>query len=371
MILQNDFARQWRAVGPKVVAAVQRVGASGWYILGEEVERFERVLAEFSGVDHAVGVGNGIDALEIALRCLDIRPGDKVLTTALSAFATTLAIIRAGGIPVFADVDDTGNIDLEQCRTLRARARSIRFFLPVHLYGNAVDLEALAALKNDFELSVVEDCAQAIGARSHGRLAGTVGQAAGLSFYPTKNLGAFGDGGAVLTNDSSIAERAKNLRNYGQSSLYVHSELGLNSRLDELQAAILRDALLPNLNTWTRRRIEIAASYQSGIHHPDIQVLPVPADSGAVWHLFPVLVREGKRDPLREHLRRCEIATGVHYPRIIPEQSALKDLAPYENAPPTAKARLFSRCELSLPIHPFLTNDEVDAVIGACNAWEP
>jgi dTDP-4-amino-4,6-dideoxygalactose transaminase len=371
MILQNDFARQWWAVGPKVVAAVQRVGASGWYILGDEVERFEKVLAEFSGVKHAVGVGNGIDALEIALRCLDIRSGDKVLTTPLSAFATTLAIIRAHGIPIFADVDDTGNIDLEQCRTLLARDRVIRFFLPVHLYGNPVDLDSLASLKNDFELSVVEDCAQAIGARSRGRLAGTVGQVAGISFYPTKNLGALGDGGALLTNDSSIAERAKGLRNYGQSSLYVHSELGLNSRLDELQAAILRDALLPNLDTWTRRRIEIAARYQSGIRHPDIQVLPVPAGSGAVWHLFPVLVREGKRDLLREHLGRGEIATGIHYPRIIPEQPALKDLPPYENAPPAPKAGHFSRCELSLPIHPFLTNDEVDAVIGACNAWEP
>ena len=371
MIRQNDFTRQWKEIESSVVAAVRRVGASGWYILGEEVERFENELAELSGVKHAVGVGNGIDALEIGLRCLDIRAGDKVLTTPFSAFATSLAIIRAHGIPVFADVDGTGNIDLEQCRTLLSRDRSIRFFLPVHLYGNPVDLEALASLKDDFELSVVEDCAQAIGARSRGRLAGTVGQVAGLSFYPTKNLGALGDGGAVLTSDPSIAERAKSLRNYGQSSLYVHSELGLNSRLDELQAAILRDALLPNLNPWTRRRIEIAARYQSGISHPDIQTLPVPVGSGAVWHLFPVLAREGKRDSLREHLRRAEIATGIHYPRIIPEQPALKDLQLYENAGPVTKADHFSRCELSLPIHPFLTNDEVDAVIGACNAWEP
>ncbi|HZE12623.1 MAG TPA: DegT/DnrJ/EryC1/StrS family aminotransferase, partial [Chthoniobacterales bacterium] len=189
MIAQNDFAQQWRAVEPAVVAAVRRVGASGRYILGQEVEAFEMALAEHWGMAHAVGVGNGMDALEIGLRCLELRSGEKVLTTPLSAFATTLAILRAGGTPVFVDVDDNGNIDLHQCRQVLRRDSSIRVLLPVHLYGNPCDLEDLATLKRDFDLRIVEDCAQAIGAEHGGRVVGSVGQVAGTSFYPTKNLG--------------------------------------------------------------------------------------------------------------------------------------------------------------------------------------
>ena len=371
MVTQIDFARQWEIIGADVLRATERVGTSGRYILGKEVEVFEEALAEAWGVRHAVGVGNGMDALEIALRCLDLRTGEKVLTTPLSAFATTLAILRAGGMPVFADVDDNGNIDLEQCRAVLARDRSIRFLVPVHLYGNPLDLEQLASLRKEFELRIVEDCAQAIGARDRGRVVGTVGQVGATSFYPTKNLGALGDGGAVLTNDARFAERARRLRNYGQSAQYVHTEPGLNSRLDELHAAILREALLPNVLAWTARRREIASRYQIGLRHPDIQLLPVAAEAGAVWHLFPVLVREGKRDALRQYLRRCEIETGIHYPSIVPEQPALPHTSPHhDHAVSVEKARHFARCELSLPIHPFLTDAEVDAVIGACNGWE-
>src|ERR1043166_1817422 len=203
------------------MAAVERVGASGRYILGPEVEAFETALAGHCGVRHAVGVGNGMDALEIALRCLDLRPGEKVLTTPFSAFAPTLAILRAGGLPLFVDVDDNGNIDLDQCRDILGRDRALRFLVPVHLYGNPVALDLLAGLKKDFDLLIVQDCAQALGARSHDRAAGTIGQAAATSFYPTKNLGALGDGGAVLTNDGALATRARTLRHYGQSSLYA------------------------------------------------------------------------------------------------------------------------------------------------------
>ncbi len=254
MIRPNDFKRQWAEIGPAAMAAVERVGASGRYILGREVEAFEGKLAKFWGVSHAVGVANGMDAIEIALRALDLQPGQRVLTTPFSAFATTLAILRAGGVPVFVDVDDNGNVDLEQCRDIFSRDRSTRFFVPVHLYGNPLDLEKLDALKQDFDLVIVEDCAQAIGAKHGGRNVGTVGQAAATSFYPTKNLGAFGDGGALLTNDPPTASRARALRNYGQSDLYLHDELGLNSRLDELHAAVLSDALLPNLERWTEAR---------------------------------------------------------------------------------------------------------------------
>src|SRR4051794_30975150 len=178
MIRQNDFGRQWGTIGSSVVAAVKRVGAGGWYILGDEVRAFEKSLGESCGVRHVVGVGNGMDALEIALRALNIHSGEKVLTTSLSAFATTLAIFRAGGVPVFVDVDEAGNIDLRQCRSALEHDRSIRFLVPVHLYGNPVDLDELTSLKRDFDLRLVEDCAQAVGASWGEVPIGSVGQAA-------------------------------------------------------------------------------------------------------------------------------------------------------------------------------------------------
>jgi dTDP-4-amino-4,6-dideoxygalactose transaminase len=371
MIQQNDFKRQWQAVEHAVLQAVERVGASGRYILGREVERFEKALAKIWVSEHAVGVGNGMDALEIGLRCLNLKPGEKVLTTPFSAFATTLAIIRAGGVPVFVDVDELGRIDLQQCRGLLQKDRSIRFFVPVHLYGFPLDMRELGNLKEEFSLRVVEDCAQAIGASNRGIPVGTAGQIAATSFYPTKNLGAMGDGGALLTNDAQIATRAKGLRNYGQSAHYVHSELGLNSRLDEVHAAILCDAFLPNLDAWTEARSKTAQAYLNEIKHPLIE-LTVPApDVTPVWHIFPAKVAQGKRDDLREYLGTKEIMTGVHYPRIIPEQPAFASYGRGEVAVDPSKARRLAGCELSLPIHPFLTEQEIGSVIDACNQWQP
>ena len=369
MIIQNDFGRQWKTVASDVLTAVERVGASGRYILGKEVESFERALAQSWGLRHAIGVGNGMDALEIALRCLDIRAGEKVLTTPFSAFATTLAILRAGGLPVFVDVDDNGNLDLDQAREALTRDRSIRFLLPVHLYGNPLDLEKLAALKNDLELLVVEDCAQAIGAKFDGRSVGTVGQATATSFYPTKNLGTPGDGGALLTNDDRIATRARMLRNYGQSSLYAHDERGLNSRLDELQAAILFDALLPNLPAWTQKRRAIAARYRAEICNPALRILMIPEAAEPVWHIFPAFTDQ--RDRLREHLREAEVESGVHYPRLISDQAAVAASGTCEIAAEPVNARRLAASQLSLPVHPFLRNDELERVILACNEFVP
>jgi dTDP-4-amino-4,6-dideoxygalactose transaminase len=323
MISQNDFQRRWVAIEQPVLDAVRRVGESGRYILGEQVQRFEAALAKEWGIEHAVGVANGMDAIEIGLRCLGLSHGGKVLTTPLSAFATTLAIIRAGGVPVFVDVEQHGGIDLAQCREVLERDPEIRHFVPVHLYGHALDMSELKKLKHDFDLSIVEDCAQAIGASHSGVSVGTVGQAAATSFYPTKNLGALGDGGAVLTDDEEVAAKARVLRNYGQSGHYVHDELGSNSRLDELHAAILRAAMLPNLEAWTALKRNTARIYLDAIRNPLIQMCPPSTGADPVWHLFPILVREGMRDSLREHLRHEGIDTAIHYPRIIPEQPAL------------------------------------------------
>jgi dTDP-4-amino-4,6-dideoxygalactose transaminase len=368
MILQNDFKRQWQFVEEPVLSAVRRVGESGRYILGREVEAFETALAEFWGTSHAVGTANGLDAIEIGLRCLDLKPGEKVLTTPLSAFATTLGIIRAGGTPVYVDVDDFGGIDLQQCRHVLEKDRSIRFLVPVHLYGLPLPMEELARLKTDFRLRIVEDCAQSIGASSAEIRTGTIGQAAATSFYPTKNLGAMGDAGALLTNDAALAEKAKALRNYGQTAHYVHSELGLNSRLDELHAAVMREAFLPNLANWTDARRGIAEKYLTQIRHPSIQLLAPDPAIEPVWHLFPILTDEGLRDRLQKHLSSCGIMTGVHYPRLICDQAALpKDT--WQSAVDPANDRRYATCELSLPIHHFLNEQEVDSIIAACNAW--
>jgi dTDP-3-amino-3,4,6-trideoxy-alpha-D-glucose transaminase len=369
MILQNDFKRQWQFVEERALDAVRRVGASGRYILGREVETFETALAASWGVSHAVGTANGLDAIEIGLRCLDLQPGEKVLTTPFSAFATTLAIIRAGGTPLFVDVDDFGGIDLRQCRQVLEKDRSIRFLVPVHLYGLPLRMEELARLRADFSLQIVEDCAQSIGATSAGIKTGTVGQAAATSFYPTKNLGAMGDAGALLTNDATVAEKAKTLRNYGQTAHYLHSQLGLNSRLDELHAAVMHEALLPNLAHWTEARRRTAEKYLTQISHPSIQLLsPDPAMVPA-WHLFPILADEDLRDHLQRHLNSCGIMTGIHYPRLICDQAALRKDA-WQSAVDPVNARRFTSCELSLPIHPFLTEQESASVIAACNAWK-
>jgi dTDP-4-amino-4,6-dideoxygalactose transaminase len=362
-ILPNDFKRQWQVVEEPVLGAVRRVGSSGRYILGGEVEAFEKDLAALWGKAYAVGTGNGLDALEIGLRCLGLQPGDKVLTTPLSAFATTLAIIRAGGIPVFVDVDATGGIDLAQSRDLLGRDRSIRYLLPVHLYGHALDARELAELRRDFDLKILEDCAQAIGANH----VGSAGQATATSFYPTKNLGALGDAGALLTDDPAIAKAAAELRNYGQSAHYVHSRLGLNSRLDELHAAIMRDAFLPNLAAWTKTRRRIAQQYLQQIQNPSIAFAAPGSVDDSVWHLFPVLVQH--RDEFQEHLREQGITTSVHYPRLIPDQAALNEIAASDSGVELKNARRFAREEVSLPIHPFMADAEVEAVIAACNSW--
>jgi dTDP-3-amino-3,4,6-trideoxy-alpha-D-glucose transaminase len=369
MVLLNDFVRQWAEIRKDATQAVDAVGGSGHYILGPAVVAFEEQLGRFCGTRHAVGVGNGLDALIIALRAAGCEPGQRVLTTPLSAFATTLAIMHLGAVPCFVDVDDTGLLDLGQVEEALSRKPSVDFLLPVHLYGRALDLVRLRSLSNQHGVRIIEDCAQAIGAK-HGDIpAGTVGVAAALSFYPTKNLGCIGDGGALLTDDGNLAERARALRNYGQTGRYVHEHFGLNSRLDELHAGILSAALLPRLATWTARRREIATAYVRRIANPALATPPVAA--GPVWHLFPVLVGQGDRASFQAHLEAAGVSSAVHYPRLIPDQAALHAYGKFEVLAPLPRAKHFAEHEVSLPIHPYLTDSEIDAVVDACNSWRP
>jgi dTDP-4-amino-4,6-dideoxygalactose transaminase len=359
----------WQEIQADATAALQRVGASGWYILGKEVSTFESALAGAWGLPHAVGCGNGMDAIEIALRAGGLKPGEKVITTPLSAFATTLAILRAGGVPVFVDVDANGLLDLDLVGQLLEDASHLRWMVPVHLFGQCLDLTKLAALRDRHQLKIVEDCAQSIGAAWRGQPCGSVGLAATTSFYPTKNLGAMGDGGAILTGDPALDTAARQWRDYGQSEKYVHSLPGLNSRLDELQAAILHDALLPRLEKFTTRRREIATAYRHGLRQTHFHLLPEVSGCESVHHLFPILVPEN-RAAFMQHLKDHGVATGIHYPRLISDQPALEPVEILTWGTLTM-ADKFAAQELSLPMHPHLTDAQVSRVIAACNSWQP
>ena len=366
MILLNDFKRQWAETSEDVLQAVRLVGESGWYVLGDEVRKLEQALAILWDLVFCVGVGSGLDALEVGLKALGCGPGDRVVTTPNSAFATTLAITSLGAIPVFVDVDASGQINLQQCWDLMRDQPSIRYAVPVHLYGQPLDAVALASLKDRFGCQMVEDCAQSILALRDGKMTGTVGQVAATSFYPTKNLGALGDGGALLTDDPVIAEAARQLRDYGQDGKYRHTRLGYNSRLDELQAAILRRAFMPRLEGWTKRRRAIAARYRAEIIHPRVRVLPSGRGVDGCEHLFPVLVTA--RSSFRAFLNERGIMTGEHYPIPIPDQPAMRNV-PFEAPFGLNSVRAFSASQVSLPIHPYLREDEISRVIEMVNAW--
>jgi dTDP-3-amino-3,4,6-trideoxy-alpha-D-glucose transaminase len=369
VILANDFKRQWEEIREDVLSSVSSVGESGWYILGSEVEVFEKSLGAFWGIEQVVGVASGLDAIEISLRALGCEPGAKVLTTPISAFATTLAIAKLGAVPVFCDVDRYGLIDLHACADVLKQDPSIRFFVPVHLYGHALDLPRLCALQNEFDLAIVEDCAQAIGARYEKRPVGTVGEAAAVSFYPTKNLGALGDGGAIASNDVELRRNARMLRDYGQSAKYQHEVIGYNSRLDELHASILARAMLPRLSGWMERRREIAATYMAEIANPRVSVPGFPAGSESSWHLFPVLVDPAAKNEFLNYLKVSGVQGSEHYPAAIPDQPAMRSVE-YEVCPSGIEnARQFCRSQVSLPIHPYLTDGEVQGVIATVNRW--
>ena len=363
MILINDLSAHIRTHESAIEEAISRVVRSGWVVLGPEVKRFESSFAEYLGADRCVGVANGTDAIELALRALDVMRGDRVATVANAGAYTTTALLAIGAEPVFLDVD-LWNRNVMFDEVERAIEQGVKAVVVTHLYGLAAPaLQRIAELCKRRSISLLEDCAQAHGARIDGRCVGTFGNAATFSFYPTKNLGALGDGGAVVTSNEKIAERVSSLRQYGWSSKYqVAASGGRNSRLDEMQAAII-SAFLPGLDAANERRREIAARYSAGICHKHVEV-PAAMGVESVAHLY--VVRSPRRDGLREHLRTLDIASDVHYPIPDHRQPVFGQRYAQLSLPNTER---LAREILTLPCYPEMTEAQVDSVIEAINAW--
>jgi dTDP-4-amino-4,6-dideoxygalactose transaminase len=341
-----------------VRAAIERVVARGWFILGPEVEAFEAEFAAASGARHAVGVATGTDAIALLLRAAGVGPGAEVLVPAMTAAYTGLAVTSLGARPVFVDIDAArATMDPRQCEA--AVTSRTRAMVPVHLYGQAAAMRELREVADRHGLALVEDCCQAHLATCDGTPVGTFGLGGAFSFYPTKNLGALGDGGAVVTNDRAIADRIRVLRNGGQTDRYHHVEPGINSRLDEMQAAVLR-ARLPRLAAVTARRRALAAAYRRQLGGA-VQPLP-ELDAGHVYHLFPV--RSPERDRLQARLREAGIETLIHYPVSLPDQEAFASF----NPPPCPDAARLAREVLSLPLHPRLDDSGLSRVCEAAGA---
>jgi len=345
-----------------ILAAVRRVLDSGWFILGEEVAHFEREYAAFCGAAECVGVASGLDALVLALRALEIGPGDEVLVPSNTFIASWLAVSHVGATPVPVEpVAATANID--PARLAAALTPRTRAVMPVHLYGQPAELAPILAFARKHGLKVIEDAAQAHGARYRSERLGGHGHIAAWSFYPGKNLGALGDGGAVTTNDAALAERVRVLRNYGSKQKYRHDMIGFNSRLDELQAAVLR-AKLPALEAENQHRARIAAHYTEHLQGLPLQLPHSAEGCASVWHLY--VVRHARRDALAKALAECGIGTVIHYPVPPHLQPAYAALGITRGALPIAEA-LHGQV-LSLPMGPTLTLADADAVIKAVRA---
>lgn len=360
----NDFKSEPEVLREAMHIAARRVIDSGWYVLGKELERFEFEWAQACGVAHGVGVGNGMDAIEIALRALGIGKGDEVITTPMTAFATVLAILRAGATPVLADIEpSTALLSIESVK--RCISKNTKALVLVHLYGQVRDMQNWIDLCSDFNIDLIEDCAQSHLATWQGKVAGSFGKVGAYSFYPTKNLGALGDAGMLVTQDQEIAEKASCLRNYGQSVRYHHPELGMNSRLDEMQAAILSERLrwLPS---FTDRRREIASAYHAGIHNSLVKLPDIPEEpTSHVYHLFVVTCN--MREKLQAHLHACGVQALIHYPIPIHYQEPCLHLL--RDPDGLSNSEFHALNCLSLPCHPQLNNNEIDAVINAVNTF--
>lgn len=352
-----DLRAAYLELKKEIDQAVARVLDSGWFILGKEVEAFEHEFAQYLGVKHCIGVGNGLDALHLSLKALGTGPGDEVLVPANTYIATWLAVSYAGATPVPVEPDErTYNID--PARIEAAITNKTKGILPVHLYGQAADMDPILEIARKHKLFVLEDAAQAHGARYKGKVVGGIGDVAGWSFYPGKNLGALGDGGAVTTNDDSIAKHVRLLCNYGSAVKYYFELPGFNSRLDEIQAAVLR-VKLKHLDEWNERRRCIAQRYTAALRNCSMTLPYVPAWAEPVHHLY--VVRGERRDALRTHLEKSGIGTLIHYPVPPHLQEAYQTMGLPKGSFPISE-HIHSEV-ISLPMGPQMTDSQVAAVI--------
>lgn len=352
-----DFPEEVRVYKKEYLAAVQRVLESGSYVLSSEVKNFEKELAKYLGVKYCIGTANGLEAIQIVLMAYGIGQGDEVITTPVSAVATTLAILAVRATPVFADVNEKGQINSDRIEKLVTK--KTKAILPVDLYGQPCDLVKINNICKRYKLSFIEDAAQAHGATLKGKKLGTFGDVGCFSFYPTKNLGAFGDGGALVTNDAKLAKVYRELRDYGQESKYVHSRYGLNSRLDELHAALL-SVKLKYLDSNNNKRRKIAERYIKNLKDVKGLEIVLPENiEDSNFHLF--VIKTKKRDALQNFLKTQGVPSLIHYPIAIPDQPMFGKK--YQNLK-ISEARKLVNEVLSLPCHPFMSNEDVDYVSG-------
>lgn len=344
-------------------AAFERVYTNSWYIEGKEDENFEKTFASFCGVDYCVGVGNGLDALMLALKALDITSGDEVIVPSNTYIATAFAVTQVGAVPVFVEPDiRTFNIDPKKIvEKITSRTKAI---MPVHLYGQPCDMDPIMEIAKQYNLLVVEDCAQAHGATYKGKKIGSFGNAAGFSFYPGKNLGALGDAGAAVTSDKELADKIRALGNYGSDYKYHHIYQGNNSRLDEMQAAFL-SVKLSHLERMNQERRRIAEYYLRQIKNPEIVLPYVISEVEPVWHVFAIRCKQ--RDKLESYLNKKGIGTNKHYPIPMHLQECYKDLNIVEGELPIAEE--ISATQLSLPMYYGMTDEQIEYVINCINEF--
>lgn len=356
----NDFNREYNFLKDELNEAIQRTLQSGWYILGKECEEFENRVEIFCGVKHAVGVGNGYDALYLILRALNIGVGDEVITTPNTAFATTLAVLAVGAKPIFGDIDSRSGwllpTSVKSLITKKTKA-----ILPVDIYGSLDYIQDMKDIADEYNIYLIEDACQAFGARLNTQYAGTFGIAGAYSFYPTKNLGAIGDGGMIVTNDEELAVKVKSLRNYGQLRRYYHSELGVNSRLDELQAAIL-NVKMQYISQFNRRRIEIAGIFDKEINSEFVLKPRYTDDGSSIYHLY--VMTSPYRDKIMQYLDSKGIVSLIHYPVPSYMQEVIKD-----GSFGLETEDIFSSRCFSIPIHPFLYDQEILEIVNAINTF--
>jgi dTDP-4-amino-4,6-dideoxygalactose transaminase len=359
-ILFNNFNLQYRAIKEEIDAAVQRVLESGWFILGKEVEAFEGEFARYIGSRYCVGAASGTDAIALSLMALGIGTGDEVITTDMTAFPTIAGIMQAGAFPVLADISPhDGLIDPVKIEAkITARTKAI---VPVHLYGQSCDMDPICAIAREHRLRIVEDCAQSVGAAYKQRKTGTIGDVNAFSFYPTKNLGAYGDAGAITTDDKSIYEKLLQLRNYGQRVRYYHDTFGINSRLDEMQAAVLR-VKLKYLDDWNNQRRRHAAYFRE--HLRSVVCLKENPYGVPVYHLF--VIKASSRDGMMEYLKTRGIQSLIHYPVPIHRQKAFPGKESSDDYP---AAERFANEILSIPIYPELTGEQRAKIVEIINGF--